>query len=74
MAAGNSQGHKLPHAHPAKERAPFLTPFLKAVSFILLVLMDAGLPIPERATVEEDGIGYDWLRESTPGVDFNSPE
>lgn len=42
--------------HIQQKRAPFLTPFLKAVSFNLLVLMDAGLPIPELSTVEEDRI------------------
>lgn len=42
--------------HIQQERAPFLSSFLMAVSFILLVLIGPGLPISELATVEEDGI------------------
>ena len=65
MAAGNRQGHTLPGSH-RQERAPYLTPFLVAINLILLVLLGSGLPIPEPATWEEDGIAISLESVSTP--------
>lgn len=52
---GTARATNIP-IHIQQERAPFLSSFLMAVSFILLVLIVPGLPISELATVEEGGI------------------
>lgn len=52
--------------HIRQERAPYLTPFLVAINLILLVLLGSGLPVPEPATWEEDGIAISLESISTP--------